>query len=53
VEDDLVSQATETLQNDGFTVSGVAGNPNGTVVGTDPPAGTSEVAGTPVQILSQ
>jgi serine/threonine-protein kinase len=50
---DTVSQATTTLQGDGLTVSGVQGNPNGTVVGTDPPTGTTVPTGSAVQILAQ
>ena len=38
---DTVAQATTTLQDAGLTVSGVQGNPNGPVVGTDPGEGTT------------
>jgi len=47
---DTVSQATTTLQDDGLTVSGVQGNPNGTATGTDPPGGTTVPTGSSVQI---
>jgi serine/threonine-protein kinase len=47
---DTVTQATNTLQDDGLTVSGVQGNPNGTATGTDPPGGTTVPTGTSVQI---
>ena len=49
---DTVPQATTTLQDDGLTVSGVQGNPNGTVAGTDPPTGTTVPTGSSVQILA-
>jgi serine/threonine-protein kinase len=47
---DTVSQATTTLQDDGLTVSGVQGNPNGTATGTNPPGGTTVPTGSSVQI---
>ena len=50
VYDDTVPQATTTLQDDGLTVSGVQGNPNGTATGTDPPGGTTVPTGSSVQI---
>jgi serine/threonine-protein kinase len=52
VYDDIVSQATVTLQNAGLTVAGVDGNPNGTVVGTNPSQGTTVDVGASVTILS-
>jgi eukaryotic-like serine/threonine-protein kinase len=52
VFDDTVSQATTALQNDGLTVSGVQGNPNGTVVGTQPPQGNTVPSGSSVTILA-
>jgi serine/threonine-protein kinase len=52
VFDDTVSQATTTLQTAGLTVSGVAGNPNGTVIGTIPSQGSTVPTGSSVQILS-
>jgi serine/threonine protein kinase/beta-lactam-binding protein with PASTA domain len=50
---DTVPQATTTLQDDGLTVSGVQGNPTGTVIGTNPPTGTTVQTGSSVQILAQ
>ena len=50
---DTVAQATAALQTAGLTVSGVDGNPNGTVVGTDPAIGTTQDVGSSVTILSQ
>jgi eukaryotic-like serine/threonine-protein kinase len=47
---DTVPQATTTLQDDGLTVSGVQGNPNGMATGTDPPGGTTVPTGSSVQI---
>jgi eukaryotic-like serine/threonine-protein kinase len=49
---DTVSQATNALQNQGFVVAGVQGNPNGTVTGTEPPIGTTVPTGSSVGILS-
>jgi serine/threonine-protein kinase len=49
---DTVTQATTTLQGDGLTVSGVQGNPNGTVNGTVPATGTTVPTGSSVQILA-
>jgi serine/threonine protein kinase/beta-lactam-binding protein with PASTA domain len=49
---DTVSQATTTLQNDDLVPSGVQGNPNGTVVGTNPPTNTTVQKGSSVQILA-
>jgi serine/threonine-protein kinase len=49
---DTVPQATTTLTGDGLTVSGVQGNPNGTVTGTNPPTGTTVPTGSSVQILT-
>jgi eukaryotic-like serine/threonine-protein kinase len=49
---DIVSQATVTLQNDGLVVAGVQGNPNGTVVGTEPPTGATVPTGSNVTILA-
>jgi beta-lactam-binding protein with PASTA domain len=53
VTDDSVSQATTVLQNAGLTVSGVTGNPNGVVKGTEPSQGTTVQTGSSVQILSK
>jgi len=47
---DTVPQATTTLTDDGLTVTGVQGNPNGTATGTDPPGGTTVPTGSSVQI---
>jgi serine/threonine-protein kinase len=52
VLDDTVPQATTTLQGDGLTVSGVQGNPTGTVTGTVPATGTTVPTGSSVQILA-
>ena len=41
-----------TLQNDGLVVAGVQGNPNGTVVGTEPPTGATVPTGSNVTILA-
>ncbi len=53
VANDNVAQATATLQAAGLTVSGVDGNPTGTVVGTDPAIGSTQNVGSSVTILSQ
>jgi serine/threonine-protein kinase len=53
VAGDLVSQADQTLTDAGLIVAGVDGNPNGTVVGTDPGMGTTVDTGSQVTILSQ
>jgi serine/threonine-protein kinase len=50
---DTVPQATTTLTDDGLTVSGVQGNPNGTATGTDPPGGTTVPTGSSVQIQAR
>jgi serine/threonine-protein kinase len=47
-----VGAATTTLGSLGFQVSGVDGNPLGTVTGTDPAAGTTIDYGSPVQIVT-
>jgi eukaryotic-like serine/threonine-protein kinase len=52
VLDDTVSQATTTLQGAGLTVAGVQGNPNGTVMGTQPATGTTVPTGSSVTILA-
>jgi serine/threonine-protein kinase len=52
VTGDTVPQATSALQGDGFVVSGVTGNPNGTVRGTNPAQGTPVPPGSSVQILA-
>ena len=48
-----VLDATTQLQAAGFTVSGVQGNPNRTVMGTNPPAGTKAKSGTGVTIITR
>jgi beta-lactam-binding protein with PASTA domain len=50
---DTVTQATNTLQDDGLTVSGVQGNPNGTATGTVPSGGTTVPTGSSVQIQAR
>jgi eukaryotic-like serine/threonine-protein kinase len=50
---DSVSQAATAIQGQGLLVQGVDGNPNGTVVGTDPPAGTTVDTGSNVTIFAQ
>jgi len=49
---DTVPQATTTLQAQGLTVSGVQGNPTGTVTGTVPATGSTVPTGSSVQILA-
>jgi beta-lactam-binding protein with PASTA domain len=49
---DTVTQATTALQNDGLVVAGVQGNPNGTVVGTQPPTNNTVPTGSSVTILA-
>jgi serine/threonine-protein kinase len=48
-----VLDATTQLQAAGFTVAGVQGNPNRTVTGTNPPAGTRAASGTGVTIITR
>lgn len=45
--------AAATLEEAGFTVSGIEGSPSGTVLATDPPAGESRVPGSPVRIFTR
>jgi eukaryotic-like serine/threonine-protein kinase len=52
VLDDTVSQATTALQGAGLSPSGVSGNPNGTVVGTQPSIGSTVPTGSSVQIFT-
>lgn len=52
VTNDSVGAATQTLQNAGFTVSGVTGNPLGTVTRTSPAAGSVVHYGSAVQIFT-
>ncbi len=49
---DSVSQATQTLEAAGFSVSGVTGNPTATATGTYPPEGTLLVIHSSVQIIT-
>jgi beta-lactam-binding protein with PASTA domain len=49
---DSVTQAAGVLTQAGLVVSGVTGNPNGVVRGTDPPTGTTVDTGSSVQILT-
>jgi serine/threonine-protein kinase len=53
VAGDTVTQASNTLTGDGLIVSGVTGNPNGTVRGTSPAAGQPVPPGSSVQILTR
>jgi eukaryotic-like serine/threonine-protein kinase len=48
-----VADAAATLQNAGFAVEGVAGNPGRPVLGTDPPAGEMHRRGTSVIIFTR
>jgi eukaryotic-like serine/threonine-protein kinase len=52
VAQDSVSQATQTLEAAGFSVSGVTGNPTATVTGTSPSEGTLLVIHSSVQIIT-
>ena len=45
-------QATKTLNDNGFPVAGITGDPNAKVVGAAPPAGEMRSHGTPVQLLT-
>ncbi|MBV9661981.1 MAG: PASTA domain-containing protein [Acidimicrobiales bacterium] len=47
-----VGAASQALQSAGFVVSGVTGNPLGTVTGTNPAAGTMAHYGAAVQIIT-
>jgi serine/threonine-protein kinase len=47
------SAAAATLESQGFTVSGIEGSPNGTVLATDPPAGEPHQLGTAVRIFTR
>jgi eukaryotic-like serine/threonine-protein kinase len=49
---DTVSQATSALQSAGLTVSGVSGNPNNNVVGTQPSIGSTVQTGSAVQLFT-
>jgi beta-lactam-binding protein with PASTA domain/tRNA A-37 threonylcarbamoyl transferase component Bud32 len=45
-------QASQTLTQDGFNVTGITGNPNKAVTSTSPPAGTMVPRGSNVQIVT-
>jgi eukaryotic-like serine/threonine-protein kinase len=49
---DSVSQATSALQGDGLIVSGVSGNPNHNVIGTQPSVGSTVDTGSSVQLFT-
>ena len=49
---DTVAQATTMLQNNGFSVSGVSGNPSGMVSGTQPSVGSTVPTGSAVQLFT-
>jgi eukaryotic-like serine/threonine-protein kinase len=49
---DSVSQATTTLQQDGLGVSGVSGNPNKNVIGTQPSVGSTVNTGSNIQLFT-
>ncbi len=50
VQGDTVQQATAALQGAGLSPSGVSGNPNGMVTGTQPSIGSTVPTGSSVQI---
>jgi serine/threonine protein kinase/beta-lactam-binding protein with PASTA domain len=52
VQNDTVAKADQTLAAYGFVVSGVTGSPNGTVIGTDPPADSLKLYGSSIQIIT-
>jgi beta-lactam-binding protein with PASTA domain len=49
---DTVSQATTVIEQQGLTASGVQGNPNGTVVGTQPSVGSTVDTGSSVELFA-
>jgi beta-lactam-binding protein with PASTA domain/tRNA A-37 threonylcarbamoyl transferase component Bud32 len=49
---DSVGAASEALSADGFDVTGVVGNPLGTVTGTVPAAGTQAIYGSEIEIYA-
>ncbi len=49
---DTVSQATSAMQSAGLSVSGVSGNPNNSVVGTQPSIGSTVPTGSSVQLFT-
>ncbi len=50
---DSVSQATTAIEQQGLTASGVQGNPNGTVVGTQPSVGSTVDTGSSVELYAE
>jgi serine/threonine-protein kinase len=52
VQGDTVQQATTTLQGAGLSVSGVSGNPNNNVTGTQPSIGSTVPTGSSVQLFT-
>jgi serine/threonine-protein kinase len=48
-----VTEAAAILQQAGFTISGVLGDPTKEVLATDPPAGEPHPRGTPVRIIAR
>jgi eukaryotic-like serine/threonine-protein kinase len=49
---DTVSQATSALQQAGLSVSGVSGNPNNNVIGTQPSVGSTVPTGSSIQLYT-
>jgi beta-lactam-binding protein with PASTA domain/tRNA A-37 threonylcarbamoyl transferase component Bud32 len=49
---DTVSQATSALQQAGLSVSGVSGNPNSNVIGTQPSVGSTVPTGSSIQLYT-
>ena len=47
-----VSEATSTLEGEGFEVAGVRGSPSGSVTGTEPGVGTEQPPGTAITIVT-
>jgi serine/threonine-protein kinase len=47
------TSASSTLEEAGFTVSGIEGSPSGTVLATDPPAGESRPPGASVRVFTR
>ena len=52
VNGDSVQQATQALQQQGLSVSGVSGDPSHNVVGTQPSAGSTVQVGSSVQLFT-
>ena len=53
VKGQSVKDAKAQLEANGFTVSGVQGDPDRTVTGTNPPAGQKAKSGTPVLLITR